>query len=62
MNVVALPVDNGYATLGHLIERGQVIEAIRMDGISLGLFSTAVAAAGALVERAVTAQEADSSK
>jgi|HubBroStandDraft_6_1064221.scaffolds.fasta_scaffold1802663_2 hypothetical protein len=50
MNVVALPVDNGYATLEHLIERGQAIEAIRMDGISLGLFNTAVAAA--LVERA----------
>ena len=59
MNVVALPVDEGYATLGHLIERGQATEAIRMDGISLGLFSTAVAAAAALVERAQTPQEAD---
>ena len=56
MNVVALPVADGYATLGHLIERGQAIEAIRMDGISLGLFSTAVAAAAALVERAHTAK------
>jgi hypothetical protein len=52
MNVVELPVDNGYATLGHLIEQGQAIEAIRMDGISLALFSTAVAAVAALVERA----------
>jgi hypothetical protein len=52
MNVVALPVDNGYATLEHMIERGQAIEAIRMDGISLGLFRTAVAAAAALVEPA----------
>jgi len=34
------PVDSGYSMLGHLIERGQAIEAIRMDGISLGLFST----------------------
>jgi hypothetical protein len=59
MNVVALPVDNGYATLGHLIEREHAVEAIRMDGRSLGLFSTAVAAAAALVERAQTAQEAD---
>jgi hypothetical protein len=58
MNVVALPVDDGYSTLGHLIEQGRAIEAIRMDGISLGLFGTAVAAAAALVERAQTAQEA----
>jgi hypothetical protein len=29
MNVVALPVDNGYATLGHLIEREHAVEAIR---------------------------------
>jgi hypothetical protein len=50
MNVVALPVDSGYATLGHLIERGLAVEAIRADGTSLGLFSTAVAAAAALVE------------
>jgi hypothetical protein len=35
MNVVALPVDDGYSTLGHLIEQGQAIEAIRMDGTSL---------------------------
>jgi hypothetical protein len=55
MNVVALPVDNGYATLGHLIEREHAVEAIRTDGTSLGLFSTAVAAAAALVERAQTA-------
>ena len=52
MNVVALPVDNGYATLGHLIEREQVVEAIRSDGASLGLFCTAVATAAALVEGA----------
>jgi len=58
MNVVALPVDDGYSTLGHLIEQGQAIEAIRMDGISLGLFSTAVVATAALVERAQTAQKA----
>jgi hypothetical protein len=56
MNVVALPVDDGYATLGHLIEREQAVEAIRMDGTSLGLFSTAVSAAVALVETARTAQ------
>jgi hypothetical protein len=59
MNVVALPVDSGYATLGHLIEREHAVEAIRTDGTSLGLFSTAVAAVAALVERAKTAQEAD---
>ena len=59
MNVVGLPVDEGYATLGHLIERGQAIEAIHMDGISLGLFSTAVAAVAALVERVQPAQGAD---
>jgi hypothetical protein len=52
MNVVALPVDNGYATLGHLVERQHAVEAIRTDGTSLGLFSTAVAAAAALVETA----------
>jgi hypothetical protein len=51
MNVVALPVDDGYATLRHLIEREQVVEAIRVDGTSLGLFKTAVAA---LVEIAQT--------
>jgi hypothetical protein len=61
MNVVALPVDDGYATLGHLMERGHVIEAIRMDGISLGLFSTAVAAVAALVEIAQT-QDGNNSK
>jgi hypothetical protein len=59
MNVVALPVDDGYATLGHMIERDQVVEAIRSDGTSLGLFSTAVAAAAALVERA---EDADGPK
>jgi hypothetical protein len=59
MNVVALPVDNGYVTLGHLVEREHVVEAIRMDGAPLGLFSTAVAAAAALVEAARTAQQAD---
>jgi hypothetical protein len=58
MNVVALPVDSGYATLGHLIEREHSVEVIRMDGTSLGLFSAAVAAAAALVERAQTAQQA----
>jgi len=52
MNVVALPVDSGYATLGHLIEREHAVEAIRTDGTSLGLFSTAVAAVAALVEGA----------
>jgi hypothetical protein len=31
MNVVALPVDSGYATLGHLIEREHAVEAIRTD-------------------------------
>jgi hypothetical protein len=59
MNVVALPVDNGYVTLGHLVEREHVVEAIRMDGAPLGLFSTAVAAAAALVEAARTAQQAN---
>ena len=59
MNVVALPVDNGYATLGHLIEREDAVEAVRTDGTSLGLFSTAVAAAAALVEGARNTQEAD---
>ena len=34
MNVVALPVDSGYATLGHLVEREHAIEAIRTDGTS----------------------------
>jgi hypothetical protein len=62
MNVVTIPVDNGYATLGHLIARGLAVEAIRTDGTSLGLFSTAVAAAAALVERAQTAQEANGAK
>jgi hypothetical protein len=59
MNVVALPLDDGYATLGHLIEREHVVEAIRMDGTSLGLFSTATAAAAALVESIGTAQPTD---
>ena len=59
MNVVALPVDEGYATLGHLIERDHAVEAIRTDGTSLGLFSTAVAAAAALVEGARNPQEAN---
>ena len=58
MNVVALPDDNGYATLGHLVEREQAVEAIRTDGTFLGLFSTAVA----LVEGARTAQEANGAK
>ena len=57
MNVVALPVDSGYATLGHLVEREQAVEAIRTDGTSLGLFSTAVTAAAALVETARAAQQ-----
>ena len=57
MNVVALPVDNGYVTLGHLVEH--VVEAIRTDGTPLGLFSSAVAAAAALVEAARTAQQAN---
>jgi hypothetical protein len=52
MNVVALPVDSGYATVGHLVEREQAVEAIRTDGTFLGLFSTAVTAAAALVETA----------
>jgi len=59
MNVVALPVDNGYATLGPLIGREQVVEAIRTDGRSLGLFSTVVAAVTALVEGVPNAQDAD---
>jgi hypothetical protein len=59
MNVVALPVDSGYATLGHLVEREHVVEAIRSDGTSLGFFNTAVAAAAALVEAARTAQQAN---
>jgi hypothetical protein len=62
MNVVALPVDDGYATLGHLIEREHALEAIRTDGTSLGLFSTAVSAAAALVEVARTEQRSDDPK
>jgi hypothetical protein len=62
MNVVALPVDEGYATLGHLIERERVVEAIRKDGTSLGLFSSATAAAAALVESVGTEQQAADSK
>jgi hypothetical protein len=41
-------------------ERGLAVEAIRADGTSLGLFSTAVAAAAALVEGARNPQEANS--
>ena len=59
MNVVALRVDSGYATLGHLVEREHFVEAIRADGTSLRLFGTAVAAAAALVE---AAQQADDPK
>jgi hypothetical protein len=62
MNVVALPVDDGYATLGHLIEREHLVEAIRTDGGSLGLFSSATAAAAALVESVGTAQQANGLK
>jgi hypothetical protein len=62
MNVVALPVDEGYATLGHLIEREHVVEAVRTDGTSLGLFTTAVSAAAALVEVARTEQQANDPK
>jgi hypothetical protein len=62
MNVVALPVDSGYATLGRLVEREHAVEAIRADGTSLGLFSTTVAAAAALVEAARTAQQANDPK
>jgi hypothetical protein len=62
MNVVALPVDSGYATLGHLVERGHAVEAIRTDGTSVGLFSTAVTAAAALVEIARAAQQANGVK
>ncbi|MFY9837197.1 MAG: hypothetical protein WAK55_12140 [Xanthobacteraceae bacterium] len=62
MNVVTLPVDDGYATLGHLIEREHVVEAIRKDGTSMGLFSSATAAAVALVESAGPAQQAADSK
>jgi hypothetical protein len=62
MNVVALPVDDGYATLGHLIEREHAVEAIHTDGTSLGLFSTAVAAFTALVEGARNARDADGPK
>lgn len=57
MNVVALPVDSGYATLGHFVEREHAFEAIRVDGTSLGLFGSAVAAAAALVEAARTGQQ-----
>jgi hypothetical protein len=59
MNLVALPVDNGYATLGHFVEREHAFEAVRTDGTSLGLFSTAVAAAAALVKAARTGQQAN---
>src|SRR5215211_3645235 len=45
-----LPVDDGYITLGHLVEREQAFEAVQVDGRSLGVFSTADAAAAALVE------------
>ena len=62
MNVVALPVDSGYATLAHLVEREHAVEAIRTDGTSLGLFSTAVTAAAALVETARAAQQANGVK
>jgi hypothetical protein len=62
MNVVALPFDSGYATFGHFVEREHVGEAIGTDGTSLGLFSTAVAAAAALVEAARTAQQANDPK
>jgi hypothetical protein len=55
LNVVAPPVDNGYVTLGHLVERERAVEAIRVDRTSLGLFSTAVAAAIALVDLALLA-------
>jgi hypothetical protein len=59
MNVVTLPVDSGYATLGHLVEREHAVEAIRTDGTSLGLFSTAVTAAAALVEAATSCPQAN---
>ena len=62
MNLVALPVDSGYATLGHWVEREHAVEAIRTDGTSLGLFSTAVTAAAALVETARDAQQANGVK
>jgi len=62
MNVVELSVDSGYATLGHLIEREHAVEAIRTDGTSLGLFSSAVAAAAALVEGARNARETNGPK
>jgi hypothetical protein len=53
MNVVALPVDEGYATLGRLVERDEGFEAVQVDGTSLGLFSTADAAVATLVARAL---------
>jgi hypothetical protein len=59
MNLVALPVDNGYATLGHFVEREHAFEAVRTDGTSLGLFSTAIEAAAALVKAARTGQQAN---
>jgi hypothetical protein len=53
MNVIALPVDEGYATLGQLVERDEGFEAVQVDGKSLGLFNTADAAVAALVARAL---------
>jgi hypothetical protein len=50
MNLVALPVNEGYVTLGRLVEQEQGFEAIRVDGNSLGLFRTAGAATAALAE------------
>jgi hypothetical protein len=50
MNVVALPVDEEYVMLGHLVEREQGFEAVQVDGRSLGLFSSAGVGAAALIE------------
>ena len=50
------------ATLGHLIEREHVVEAIRADGRSLGLFNCVTAAAAAVVESAGTAQPVNDQK
>jgi hypothetical protein len=45
-----------------LIERDHVVEAIRTDGTSLWLFSSATAAAAALVESVGAAQQAEDPK
>jgi hypothetical protein len=59
MNLVALPVNEGYVTLGRLIEREQGFEAVRVDGNSLGLFRTADAATAALADATRIEGESD---